>query len=47
MNRKEIIELIMFLSGDEFENIENVLTLAKENKKQLKQRLEYIKQNLY
>jgi len=43
MKRDKIINEILYFSGDEFENNFDLITLAKENKKQLVERLEYIK----
>ena len=39
MKRKEIINTILDLSGEEFETKKDILELAYENKKQLKNRL--------
>ena len=39
MTRKEIINTILDLSGEEFETKNNILELAYENKRQLKNRL--------
>ena len=39
MKRKEIINTILDLSGEEFETKNDILELACENKKQLKKRL--------
>ena len=39
MTRKEIINTILDLSGEEFETKNDILELAYENKKQLKNRL--------
>jgi len=39
MTRKEIINTILDLSGEEFETKKDILDLAYENKKQLKKRL--------
>ena len=39
MTRKEIINTILDLSGEEFETKKDILELAYENKKQLKNRL--------
>jgi hypothetical protein len=39
MKRKEIINTILDLSGEEFETKNDILDLAYENKKQLKKRL--------
>lgn len=43
MKRNKIINEILYLSGDEFENKLDLIILAKENKKQLKKRLNHIK----
>lgn len=44
MKRKQLIAEILLHSKDEFENINEVICLAFESKKQLKKRLSQIKQ---
>ena len=43
MNRHELIDAIMDLAGDEFENIGDVLELAKQSDSELRDTLEHIK----
>jgi BMFP domain-containing protein YqiC len=42
MDRDQLINTIWELSSEEFEKIEDVLTIARENDNQLKQRLSHI-----
>jgi BMFP domain-containing protein YqiC len=42
MDRNQLINTIWELSSEEFEKIEDVLTIARENDNQLKQRLSHI-----
>lgn len=42
MDRDQLINTIWELSSEEFEKIEDVLTIARENDSQLKQRLSHI-----
>ena len=46
MERKELIEKILNLSGDEFETKEDYIKLAKETTDELVKRLIYINQQL-
>ena len=46
MNRKQLISEILLHSKDEFENINDLICLAMESKKQLTIRLIHIKHNI-